>query len=117
MTQQQIQSTTLAQPTAVCAPEPDDSRYFPPAFAQHLNTIAYGGNEEIARAYIRRDIARGREIAQVLSPWSSIRDMDVLDIGCGYGGLLLVMKEMGARTISGLRVQQRSAARSSPGSG
>jgi len=102
LTQQQL----LAAPLSPAQPSPADPRYFPSAFDQFLTSKVYGINDDTYRHYMRSDIERGREIARVLSPWSSLQRKDVLDIGCGYGGLLIVMKEAGAKTISGIEIDQ-----------
>lgn len=102
MTQPQLFAATSPPPQ----PSPNDPRYFPFAFDQFLTSKVYGINDDTYRHYMRSDIERGREIARVLSPWTSLQQKDVLDIGCGYGGLLIVMKEAGARTISGIEVDQ-----------
>jgi len=95
-----------AAPSSPAQPSPDDPRYFPSAFDQFLTSKVYGINDDTYRRYMRSDIERGREIARVLSSWSSLQQKDVLDIGCGYGGLMIVMKEAGAKTISGIEVDQ-----------
>jgi SAM-dependent methyltransferase len=84
-----------------------DPRYFPKAFDAYMTEV-YAGEDSIMRSYrsyMRTDIERGRFIVQMLSPWLSIEGKDVLDIGCGYAGLLLAMKDAGASSISGIEVE------------
>ena len=84
----------------------DDPYYFPKVFDDFL-TKTYVGDDSIMscyRQYMRTDIERGRDTVAQLKPWTSIHGKDVLDIGCGYGGLLLAMQDAGAASISGIEV-------------
>jgi SAM-dependent methyltransferase len=51
---------------------------------------------------MRAEIERGREIVRLLRPWTSLEGKRVLDVGCGFGGLLIVMKEAGAVHLAGV---------------
>ena len=87
-------------------PPADDPRYFPKPFDDFL-TATYSGTDPIGtshRNYMRTDIERGREAAKQLQPWISIQGKRVLDVGCGYGGILLAMADAGAASIAGVEV-------------
>jgi len=87
-------------------PPSDDPRYFPKPFDDFL-TATYSGADPIGtshRNYMRTDIERGREAAKQLQPWISIKGKRVLDVGCGYGGILLAMADAGAASIAGVEV-------------
>jgi SAM-dependent methyltransferase len=90
--------------TAQTLPDPRDPRYFPASFQEHLDSAYYGGGVDLVsyRNYMRSEIERGREIARLLKPWTSLEGKSVLDIGCGFGGLLIVMKEAGATRLAGV---------------
>jgi SAM-dependent methyltransferase len=100
----EVATKFLPQPNEL--PQPDDSRYFPPAFKEHLESQYYGGGIDLDsyRNYMRAEIQRGREIARMLCPWTEIEGKRVLDIGCGFCGLLIVMKEAGAKSIAGVEL-------------
>lgn len=105
-------STTIL-PTAVsepleALPPVDDPRYFPAAFVEHLNSSHYGSGIDMRlyHEYMFKEIQRGREIVRVINARAEIAGKDVLDVGCGYGGLLIVMKEAGARSLTGIEVYQ-----------
>jgi len=95
-----LQSATPPQ----TLPDSRDSRYFPAAFEEHLASQYYGGGVDLDcyRNYMHSEIDRGREIARILAPWTSLEGKSVLDIGCGFGGLLIVMKEAGAAHLAGV---------------
>jgi len=88
-------------------PPPDDPRYFPADFKEHLDTTLCGPGTDpkIYREYMYSDIARGREIVKVMRAHVDIAGKDVLDVGCGYGGLLIAMKEAGAGSLTGIELE------------
>jgi 2-polyprenyl-3-methyl-5-hydroxy-6-metoxy-1,4-benzoquinol methylase len=75
-----------------------DNSYFPPAFSTRLNTAEYaaGHNAEVWRKYARREVQRAREIVRTLRQVTTLRGKRVLDVGSGYGGMLIAMAEQGA---------------------
>jgi SAM-dependent methyltransferase len=97
-----------AGPAAAAAlpvqPDARDPRYFPASFQEHLDSAYYGGGVDLVsyRNYMRAEIERGREIVRVLKPWTSLEGKSVLDVGCGFGGLLIVMREAGATQLAGV---------------
>lgn len=78
-----------------------DRSYFPPAFAARLSTAEYaaGHNAAVWRAYAWREIQRGREIARTIRHVTPLRGKRVLDVGSGYGGMLISMAEQGGDVI------------------
>lgn len=82
-----------------------DRGYFPAAFQQRLATAEYavGHNAEIWRAYAWREIQRGREIVRTLRQVMPLRGRKVLDVGSGYGGMLICMAEQGA-DVTGVEI-------------
>jgi SAM-dependent methyltransferase len=108
------ESTATATENALATPAPSanssslpdtrDPRYFPASFQEHLDSAYYGGGVDLVsyRNYMRAEIERGREIVRVLQPWTSLQGKSVLDVGCGFGGLLIVMKEAGATHLAGV---------------
>ena len=78
-----------------------DRHYFPPAYAKRLSTGEYaaGHNAEVWRKYARRDIQRGREIVRIIRQWTPLRGKSVLDVGGGYGGMMISMAEQGAHVM------------------
>lgn len=91
------------------APQPpvDDPRYFPKEYLEHIFSDFYYGSGIDMKSYqdyMLTEIQRGREIARVIEARTEISGKDVLDIGCGYGGLLIVMKEAGAKSLTGIEV-------------
>jgi cyclopropane fatty-acyl-phospholipid synthase-like methyltransferase len=87
-----------------------DHHYFPPSFAKRFTTGEYstGHNAEVWRRYAQRDIQRGREIARTLRQLKPLRGQRVLDVGCGYGGLMISMAEQGAN-ITGVEIDPERA--------
>ena len=75
--------------------------YFPPAFAAHVASDEYGVgcNVQAWRDYAARDIQRSREIVRQLRQRSPLRGKRVLDVGCGYGGMLIALAEQGAEAV------------------
>jgi SAM-dependent methyltransferase len=106
--EKQVASTSKARPgealPAEALPDPRDPRYFPASFQEHLDSAYYGGGVDLVsyRNYMRAEIERGREIVRLLRPWTSLEGKRVLDVGCGFGGLLIVMKEAGAVHLAGI---------------
>ncbi|HVN08703.1 MAG TPA: methyltransferase domain-containing protein [Patescibacteria group bacterium] len=100
--------STETEPPAASLPPVDDPRYFPAAFVEHLTSTYHGTgiDMKLYHDYMFREIQRGREIVRVINERSQIAGKDVLDVGCGYGGLLIVMKEAGARSLTGIEVDQ-----------
>ncbi|HET7106220.1 MAG TPA: methyltransferase domain-containing protein [Candidatus Acidoferrum sp.] len=98
--------TTPTLPPVETLPPIDDPRYFPAAFVEHLNSSHYGSgiDMKLYHEYMFKEIQRGREIVRVIDERLPIAGKDVLDVGCGYGGLLIVMKEAGARSLTGIEV-------------
>jgi 2-polyprenyl-3-methyl-5-hydroxy-6-metoxy-1,4-benzoquinol methylase len=78
-----------------------DRDYYPPAFAHRLSTAEYaaGHNAAIWREYARREIQRGREIVRIVRQVTPLRGKRVLDVGSGYGGMLISMAEQGANVV------------------
>ncbi len=101
--------TTPTLPPVDTLPPADDPRYFPASFLEHLNNSYYGSGIDLNsyREYMRTEIQRGREIARVINASTDISGKDVLDVGCGYTGLLIVMKEAGARNLTGIEVDDQ----------
>jgi len=101
--------TTPKLPPAETLPPEDDPRYFPKSFLEHLNNSYYGSGIDLNsyREYMRTEIQRGREIARVINERTELSGKDVLDVGCGYTGLLIVMKEAGARSLTGIEVDHQ----------
>jgi len=101
--------TTPTLPPAETLPPTDDPRYFPKSFLEHLNNSYYGSGIDLNsyREYMRTEIQRGREIARVINERTELSGKDVLDVGCGYTGLLIVMKEAGARSLTGIEVDHQ----------
>jgi 2-polyprenyl-3-methyl-5-hydroxy-6-metoxy-1,4-benzoquinol methylase len=87
-----------------------DRSYFPPSFAQRLSTAEYaaGHNAEIWRAYAWREIQRSREIVRMIRQVTPLRGKHVLDVGSGYGGMLISMAEQGA-AITGIEIDPERA--------
>ena len=78
-----------------------DRDYFPPAFAKRLTTAEYavGHNAAVWREYAKREIQRGREIVRTIRQVTPLRGRRVLDVGSGYGGMLISMAEQGADVV------------------
>jgi 2-polyprenyl-3-methyl-5-hydroxy-6-metoxy-1,4-benzoquinol methylase len=78
-----------------------DRGYFPPAFAHRLSTAEYavGHNAAVWREYAGREIQRGREIVRMVRQVTPLRGKRVLDVGSGYGGMLISMAEQGANVV------------------
>src|SRR5258708_30415496 len=78
-----------------------DCDYFPPAFAHRLSVAEYASGRNVAvwREYALSEIQRGREIVRLLRQVAPLRGKRVLDIGSGYGGMLISMAEQGANVV------------------
>ena len=87
-------------------PPIDDPRYFPADFVEHLTSTHYGTGIDMKayHDYMFHEIERGREVVRLITQRADIAGKDVLDVGCGYGGLLITMKEAGARSLTGIEV-------------
>jgi 2-polyprenyl-3-methyl-5-hydroxy-6-metoxy-1,4-benzoquinol methylase len=87
-----------------------DRGYFPPVFAQRLSTAEYavGHNAERWRDYAWKEIKRGREIVGTIRRLTPLRGKRVLDVGSGYGGMLISMAEQGARAM-GVEIDRERA--------
>jgi SAM-dependent methyltransferase len=98
--------TTPTLPPADSLPPSDDPRYFPPNFMEHLYTSYLDSGIDLPAyyQYMREEIKRDRDIANLIAARTEIQGKDVLDVGCGYGGLLIVMKEAGAASLTGIEV-------------
>jgi len=97
----------VAQGIARCRSDRD---YFPPAFQKRLASKEYasGCNTEVWRDYAWREIQRGREIVRTLRQIAPLRGRRVLDVGSGYGGMLISMAEQGA-DIVGIEIDPERA--------
>jgi SAM-dependent methyltransferase len=51
------------------------------------------------RSYAHREIQRGREIARIVRERIPLEGRRVLDVGCGYGGMLISFAEQGADAV------------------
>jgi SAM-dependent methyltransferase len=78
-----------------------DRQYFPESYAKHLTTGVYadGENAQVWREYANRDIQRGRAILRLLRQRMPLRGKRILDLGAGYGGMLICMAEQGADAV------------------
>ncbi len=87
-----------------------DRDYFPAAFAKRLTTAEYavGHNAAIWREYAKREIQRGREIVRTIRQVTPLRGRRVLDVGSGYGGMLISMAEQGAEVV-GVEIDEERA--------
>ena len=87
-----------------------DHGYFPAAFRERLSTAEYaaGHNAQVWRDYAWREIQRGREIVRMLRQVRSLRGRRVLDVGSGYGGMLISMAEQGANVV-GVEIDEERA--------
>jgi MoaA/NifB/PqqE/SkfB family radical SAM enzyme/SAM-dependent methyltransferase len=76
-----------------------DRDCFPPDFAAYVvaGELGAGPNLQTWRDYMTRDVQRGREIVRQLRQRTPLRGKRVLDVGCGYGGMLTVLAEQGAQ--------------------
>jgi SAM-dependent methyltransferase len=89
-----------------------DHHYFPAAYAEGFTQGVYatGSNAAVWRKYQRRDIQRGREIVRVIRQRMPLEGKRVLDVGCGYGGMMICLAEQGAH-ISGVEIDPERASR------
>jgi 2-polyprenyl-3-methyl-5-hydroxy-6-metoxy-1,4-benzoquinol methylase len=87
-----------------------DQIYFPKSFRNRLSTGEYaaGHNAQVWRDYALRDIQRGREIVRRLQSWKPLQGKRALDVGCGYGGMLIAMAEQGAE-VTGVEIDPERA--------
>jgi SAM-dependent methyltransferase len=79
-------------------------------FAKRLSTAEYsaGHNAEVWREYAWREIQRGREIVRLVRQVTGLRGKRVLDVGSGYGGMLISMAEQGAN-VTGIEIDPERA--------
>ena len=87
-----------------------DRNYFPATFAHRLSTREYaaGSNTGVWRDYAWREIQRGREIVRIVRQVTPLRSKRVLDVGSGYGGMLISMAEQGAN-VTGIEIDPERA--------
>jgi 2-polyprenyl-3-methyl-5-hydroxy-6-metoxy-1,4-benzoquinol methylase len=87
-----------------------DRTYFPGAFAKRLSMNEYsaGNNAAVWREYAWREIQRGREIVRMVRQVTELRGKRVLDVGSGYGGMLISMAEQGAN-VTGIEIDVERA--------
>ncbi len=98
--------STLAEAPAETLPPSDHPRYFPAEFVEHLLSMHHGTgiDMKLYHEYMFKEIQRGREIARIVNSRINIEGKDVLDVGCGYAGLLIAMKEAGAKSLAGIEL-------------
>jgi 2-polyprenyl-3-methyl-5-hydroxy-6-metoxy-1,4-benzoquinol methylase len=87
-----------------------DRGYFPECFAKRLSTAEYaaGPNANVWRDYAWREIQRGREVVRLIRQATTLRGKRVLDVGSGYGGMLICMAEQGA-IVTGIEIDSERA--------
>jgi 2-polyprenyl-3-methyl-5-hydroxy-6-metoxy-1,4-benzoquinol methylase len=87
-----------------------DHHYFPPSYAHRFTVGEYvtGHNAEVWKKYQRRDIQRGREIVRTIRQWMPVQGKRVLDVGGGYGGMMISMAEQGAH-VTGVEIDPERA--------
>jgi SAM-dependent methyltransferase len=75
-----------------------------------LRTAEYaeGHNAAVWRDYANREIQRGREIVRMIRQVVPVRGKRVLDVGSGYGGMLISMAEQGA-DVTGVEIDLERA--------
>jgi 2-polyprenyl-3-methyl-5-hydroxy-6-metoxy-1,4-benzoquinol methylase len=87
-----------------------DRAYFTETFVKRLSSAEYvdGQNAEVWRDYAWREIQRGREIVRTIRQVTPLRGKRVLDVGSGYGGMLISMAEQGAH-VTGIEIDAERA--------
>ena len=87
-----------------------DRGYFPGVLAKRFASQEYvtGNNAEVWREYAWREIQRGREIVRTVRQVTALRGKRVLDVGSGYGGMLIAMAEQGAN-VTGIEIDAERA--------
>lgn len=87
-----------------------DRDYFPATFAGRLTTreFASGCNAGTWSDYANREIQRARAIVRTIRQITPLRGKRVLDMGSGYGGMLISMAEQGADVV-GLDIDSERA--------
>jgi len=87
-----------------------DHDYFPPEYAARVQSKEYvtGINADQWSSYARREIQRGREIARLIRKRIPLAGRRALDVGCGYGGMLIVFAEQGAEAV-GVEISEERA--------
>jgi SAM-dependent methyltransferase len=87
-----------------------DRDYFPPEYAARVSSKEYvtGINADKWSSYARREIQRGREIARLIRKRIPLAGRRALDVGCGYGGMLIVFAEEGAEAV-GVEISEERA--------
>lgn len=78
-----------------------DRGYFPQVLVERFSTSEYreGPNAEKWSNYAWNEIRRGREIVRTIRRLTPLRGKRVLDVGSGYGGMLISMAEQGAEAM------------------
>jgi SAM-dependent methyltransferase len=78
-----------------------DRSYFPDVLMERFSSAEYvsGSNAEVWRTYAWNEIQRGREIVRMVRQVTALRAKRVLDVGSGYGGMLISMAEQSANVI------------------
>lgn len=61
-------------------------------------------------AYFEHEIQLGRRFVRLFDTPLSVRGSDVLEIGCGFGGMLHVFGEQGAASVTGIDIDESRAA-------
>ncbi len=87
-----------------------DRSYFPSVLAKRLTSGEYaeGPSAAVWRDYANREIQRGREIVRTIRQVTPVRGRRVLDVGSGYGGMLIAMAEQSA-DVMGVEIDEERA--------
>lgn len=87
-----------------------DREYFPSDFRRRFDADQYvsGLNAKVWREYALQDIQRARKLVSHLLQRTPLRGRKILDVGCGYGGLLIALAEQGA-DVTGIEIDSQRA--------